>query len=168
MLEALSDALNVSSEAMEKEKDPLVSVTLLGAMELYAASSSRKVADMLYEAHKSWGAVTELVDTSIAWAGKYLDRFGIGAMDETYLRMNLLSGVGAMGNMVGYYSHGGRADYRIFLRNLISLTASALHMPVFDLEGTVKKLTDLMDNGGIVICGRQMRDVRNCAAPEPE
>ncbi|MFA6642696.1 MAG: TetR/AcrR family transcriptional regulator [Methanomethylophilus sp.] len=161
--ETINDALAVSEKSLEQEKDLLVAVVLPAAMELYAASLSSKVAELFYEAHKNWEVVQDLIDLAINWAKQYLERYGLAPMDEECIRNGLMESVGAVGNVMGYYSHGGRADYHSFVKNLVAYASMVMRIPAFDINGTVGKIVRIMEAGGFVICGHQ---VGHCADPE--
>lgn len=164
--QALNDALTASAKALEEERNPIVSVVLPGAMELYAANYSKRAAELLYEAHKSWPAVDEFVRIAQEWATNYLSRYGLELSDTKNLHAKLLAIVGALGNMVGYYAHGGQEEYRQYLDSLVSATAAMMHIPVLDLEKTVTKICTIVEDSGITICGYELRGVCGDSMPQ--
>lgn len=164
--QALNDALAASDAALDEEKNPLVSVVLPGAMELYAANCSPRAAELLYEAHKSWPAVEEFIRIAEQWAATHLSRYGFDASDADDLHAKFLAIVGALGNMVGYYAHGGTEDYRHYLGSLVAAAAAMMHIPVLDLDKTVAKICTVVEDGGITICGHELRGVKGTGQPQ--
>ncbi|MBO4502366.1 MAG: TetR/AcrR family transcriptional regulator [Candidatus Methanomethylophilus sp.] len=144
--EALTQILDRAAPIFDKERNILLAASFPGAVHIYLAHKSQRIADMLYKAHRMWPAVENYVELYTKWAGKYLSDFGFKSFDESAIRMGMISLIGSVGNQVGYYAHGGTAPLSEALRHHVSLMSMSIAMPPLNLEELIAKLVALLDS----------------------
>lgn len=155
LLNIVTDMLHVTLKECETllkdERDMVVAAALPTALEIYVSSRSPKAADLIYEVHRLWSAVTEYRDMNTKWLKNYFERYGITLTNMLDADMSYLMLLGATGNICGYYANGGTEDYRKVLRYLVLHIATGLKMPVFDIDSTLDKIISIMENCHITL-----------------
>lgn len=149
--DALGDALGESGKLFAAESNPLVAALLPGALEIYVSSRDLRLADILYEAHHSWTAVESYIEAYGRWSADHLERFGFQSGEGG--RLKIISIVGAVGNIAGYYLNGGTAPIRDSLSGFVSLSAGVFRLPVLDVQDIVDRLIAILESGDVIICG---------------
>lgn len=155
----IKDALKEAGEILETEKNPIISALLPATLELYAASRSVKLADLLYETHKTWRAAEMYARLDTEWMSKNLNKYGIDVLDSPNYDIKLLSLIGAVGNMVGYYARGGKEGYRTMLGLLVNFMSATMGFPVVNVDTVVNRLTEIVESGNIYLCGYRIKDL---------
>lgn len=151
--EAINDALEQLTDLLEKERNPLVIMNLPLAVEIYIASKDRNLAELLYEVHSSWHAISEYSSSYISWANERLEKYGINYDDQNLREIKVMSILGAIGNICGYYMHGGNENYRDILSNFVSIVSGVFNVTVIDIPKLVDSICNIIDSGEICICG---------------
>lgn len=157
--DALVTFLSESERVMNNEKDPIKSLALPMATELYMASRSENIAGLIYQAHQSWDAIEQFVDMYRNWLKSVLEELFHKYLDEEEFRLSLITVIGAIGNLCGAYAHGSKADYRQVLEGLIRTAAVTTNLPSFEVRKTVDELAQLVEHGDITICGVRISDL---------
>ncbi|MBQ7702068.1 MAG: TetR/AcrR family transcriptional regulator [Candidatus Methanomethylophilaceae archaeon] len=146
---ALEEGLGECAAVLEKESNPLIAAILPGAMEIELSSRSQKIADIIYEAHRLWGAVDIYSDMNIQWFSDYLDRYGIRITDIDDIKLKMCAFLGAIGNICGMYAHGGTGDVRRIIEYMCSYISVLFTIPVFELSATVDRIMDIISENRI-------------------
>jgi len=157
--DAIVGFLNGSEKLMIKENDPVKALMLPMAIELYIASKSQNLADLIFQAHKSWDAIDRFIGfyrdwLKTVWTEHFHDR-----LDEEALRMGLTSIIGAVGNICGEYAHGYKGDYREVMEGLLKVTVLVTGAPFFEVKKTVTELADYVEHGDVRICDYRISDL---------
>ena len=142
--EYLENTLKECEKILGEEKNPIIAAVLPGALEVYASSISVRAADLIYEAHRLWGAVEQYAKTNLEWFNGYLERFGISMGETADASMKMLAFLGVIGNFCGYYAHGGKAEVDKVFRFIVPYMGALMNIPVFDMDSTISRLTDIV------------------------
>ena len=70
--EAIREILDAASKVFEAERNLLLAASFPGAVQIYLASKSPRIADLLYTVHTMWPAVENYVELNGHWAERYL------------------------------------------------------------------------------------------------
>lgn len=154
----IKDALDEAEYVYLKNKNPVVAAMLPCALEIYASSRNRRIADMLYHAHMSWEATSSYVSLWVDWSKIHLGDYMVDDTPSDEFLMKPLALIGAAGNVTGFYANGGDVDFRESLTMLVSLTAGMFHAPLFDLNSIVDDIVETMKTESITICGCKLDD----------
>ena len=154
--EAIVEALERLTDMLENEKNPLVVMNLPIAMEIYLSSRNPRIAELLYEVHRSWNNMNEYVSMYTEWANGHLDKYGISFSDDSGSRMKTIALIGAIGNIAGHYAHGGTADYREVLKQLIGVSCTLFDAHVLDIQKLVDTLSSMVENDELVLLGHRL------------
>ncbi len=156
--EALTDALDQLTELLEKERNPVVVINLPGALEIFLASRNRNLAELIYEVHRSWPTMTEFVGTYMKWANEHLRKYDISYGDDPLSEIKLMSVLGAIGNICGYYANGGDKDYREILTSFVGIVCGMFNAHVFDTAKLVDTICGILENGDLTLYGHRLSD----------
>ncbi len=154
--DAMGDFLSEAERLIASDRDPMVAFAFPVTVELYLASSSRRIAELMYYAHCTWAAVEEYVSIYGEWAGRILRSYSQDVADKEENKMKLIAIIGSVGNICGCYADGMEADYKDVLTHMIKIVSTAVGVPVFDIGSLVGKLTSAVESGDIVICGHRI------------
>ena len=155
VIDALRNTLGECEKVLKDEKNPIIAAVLPGALEVSVSSKDRKTADLIYEVHRLWAAVDEYTKMNIEWFSGYMERYGIKFADTEDAELKILSFLGAIGNICGYYANGGTEGCEKIFRYLIMYMGMLFGIPVLDLDGTVKRLTEIVEISGMAIMKNQ-------------
>jgi len=155
VIDALKTTLDECEKVLEDEKSPIIAAVLPGALEVSASSKDRKTADLIYEVHRLWNAVDEYTKMNIEWFSKYMEKYGVKLSDTKDAELKILTFLGAIGNICGYYANGGTEDCEKIFRYMVMYMSMLLGMPVLDLEKTVKRLIEIVEVSGMAIMKNQ-------------
>jgi AcrR family transcriptional regulator len=162
--DAIVTFLDESERLMNKEKDPIKSMALPMALELYIASRSDNLADLIFHAHKSWDAIEQFVEMYRTWLKNVWQEFFHEHLEDEEFRISLVTVIGAIGNLCGSYAHGFKGDYRDVLEGLIKTAAVVIGLPSFEVRRTVEELAEVIEHGDITICGYRISDLDSIAS----
>ena len=82
-------------------------------------------------------------------------RFDCILSDTKDAELKILTFLGAIGNICGYYANGGTEDCEKIFRYMVMYMSMLLGMPVLDLEKTVKRLIEIVEVSGMAIMKNQ-------------
>ena len=156
--EAIKDILVAASKVFEKERNLLLAASFPGAMQIYLASKSPRIADLLYTVHTMWPAVENYVELNSEWSDRYLSEYGIQDFDEEGIRMCMISLIGSVGNQVGYYAHGGTTRFEDALRHHIFLIAATLGLPLINIGELIDKLRKILEDSELCFMGHRLAE----------
>ncbi len=154
--EALQDALGQLTDRLEKEKNPAIALALPVAVELYISSKDEKIAELLYEVHRSWADLNEYVRMYMQWADAQMEKFGMSVSEDPWSGTKVMAMMGAIGNIVGSYANGGRADYRAILVQVIGIWCTLFDFHVLDIQKLVDSLCGIVENEEITLLGHRL------------
>lgn len=154
--EALQDALGQLTDRLEKEKNPVVALTLPVAVELYVSSRDQKVAELIYEVHRSWTNMNEYVQMYMEWADSNLEKYGMSIREDPQTKNKVLAILGAIGNIIGMYANGENADYRGFLIHIVGICCALFDFHVMDIRKLSDNLCDIVENENITLLGHRL------------
>jgi len=148
----------ICGELFGKGRDPLVAFVMPGAYEVYISSRSEKAADMFYAAHRSWAAVSSFADHYLSWAASLIESTGAIPLDSDVLRVKVIALLGAVGNIAAMYASGMKISFEAVLADLIKMVSTAIDLPVFDVNGAVKKIVGIISGKEIVVFGHLLSE----------
>lgn len=151
--DAMVDFLSEAEKLISEDKDPMIAFAFPVAVELYLASLSRRMAELIYDAHCSWAAVNEYVNLYSDWMRKFLSPYHQNIMDDEKGKMKVIAIIGAVGNVCGCYANGIREEHRKVLAQMIKMVSAAIGLPVFDVNALVSRISYVLESGDMVICG---------------
>ncbi len=154
--EALQDALGQLTDRLEKEKNPAVALALPVAVELYISSKDRKVAELLYEVHRSWSNLNEYVGMYTEWADSHMEKYGMSFTEDPDGRIKVMAVLGAIGNIVGMYANGVQSDYRRILVEIVGVWCTLFDFHVLDIRKLVDSLCGIVENEEITLLGHRL------------
>ena len=149
--DALQDTLDKCEKLLEEEKNPLIAAVIPSALEISLSSRDIKSASLIYEVHKIWAAVDKYVQMNIEWYSNYLRKFGIEFSNIEDAEMKMITFLGAIGNICGHYANGGTYDCDKMLHYLVAYMGALMGVAVDDVDGTVRRLTDIISNYTMVL-----------------
>lgn len=155
VIDALKNTLDECEKVLENEKSPIIAAVLPGALEVSVSSKDRKTADLIYEVHRLWSAVDEYTKMNIEWFSNYMEKYGVKFADMQDAELKILTFLGAIGNICGYYANGGTEDCRTIFRYMVMYMGMLLGMPVLDLDKTVERLTEIVEVSGMAIMKKE-------------
>ena len=154
--EALVSTLGECEEILEKENNPLIAAVFPGALEVTVSSRDPKAANLLYEVHRIWDAVEEYTEIYMAWFSEHLKKYGTDFADTEGAGLKVLTFLGAVGNLCGYYADGGKEDVDTILRYMISYMSPMLGIPVLEINRTVETLNGILRESGVRLFGEKL------------
>ncbi len=154
--DAMSDFLSEAEKIFSADRDPMLAFAFPVTVELYLASASRRLAELMYCAHCSWAAVEEYVSIYGDWANRVLRPYNRDVVGTEDGRRKLIAVIGSVGNICGCYADGMKADYRNILSDMIKAVSAAVGIPVFDVNALVSKLADTVESGNLTVCGHRI------------
>lgn len=150
VMDALNKALLKVDKVMHEDANVVNAMILPVAIELYAASNDKRLAELIYEAHKSWDIVHNFITIVIDWASKHLPEQTEAFESETIQR-NLILMCGSLEYAIGYYHFGeGTINYRIFINDLMTMFCSLFNIQITDSMEIVDRVCDKMESEEIV------------------
>lgn len=156
--ESVKDALSQLKGLLEKERNPVVVINLPAALEIYMASRNRKVAELIYQVHRSWNTMENFIGTYTEWANANLKEYGISYDDDPMADIKMMSVLGGIGSICGYYANGGDADYREVMTNFVGIVCGLFNAHVFDTSKLVDSICRIIDEGDITIYGHRLNE----------
>jgi AcrR family transcriptional regulator len=162
--EAVSDTLKESNTLLRNDGDPIKALVLPMYLELYMAYNSENLAELIFQAHRSWEAVETYSTMYRDWLKSVWSEHFHQQIDEESFRIGLISILGALGNICGSYAHGYRKDCRIIMEDLIKTASILVGIPVFEVRRTVDELDEYIRGKDIVICGYSLADLQNLSS----
>jgi AcrR family transcriptional regulator len=166
--DVLSSFLEENGKLLREEKDPMVSIAVPTGVELYLASTDSRMADLIYQSHKSWDAVEMLVDLYTGWLKSIWSEHFHDRIEDVQFRASLVAMMGAIGNLCGMYAHGSQMDYRTVLEEILKVAGSMAQMPTFALRSTVDKVAEIIEGGDVRVMGRSITDLQALIPQHPE
>lgn len=157
--DVLDDFLSETERVLRDEKDPIAALAIPAATELYLASRSPRLADLIYQAHKSWEAVESYVDLYKGWLTKLWEEQHHSHIDSAAFATGLVAIIGSIGNICGLYAKGQAPDYRDVLSALLRGSSAALNVPLFETNKVVDLVTGIVESGDIRIMGHRMAEL---------
>lgn len=153
VMEALEATLKESEEQLKKNSSPLVAIVYPAAIELYAASHSKNVADLLYHAHQSRSIMNGFVEVTHNWVSEQLIRLNIDINLDSYDR-NLLALMGCLRSYIEeYYLTDNRISYRENLRTVVIVVCALFGIQLFDVDKVVNEICRHLESEKITILG---------------
>ena len=156
--EAVRDALSQLEGLLDREKNPIVIINLPAALEIYMASRNRKVAELIYQVHRSWDTMEDFIGTYTEWANANLKEYGISYSDDPMADIKMMSVLGGIGSICGYYANGGDADYREVMTNFVGIVCGLFNAHVFDTSKLVDSICRIIAEGDITIYGHRLNE----------
>ena len=154
--EAFKDALDQLKGLLEKDKNPVIIINLPAALEIYMASRNPKVAELFYQVHRSWDVMESYIGTYTEWADSYLKEYGLTYGDDPMSGIKIMSVLGGIGNICGYYANGGTADYREVMTNFVGIVCGLFNVHVFDTAKLVDSICRMIEESDITIYGHKL------------
>lgn len=155
---AITEILDAASSIFERERNLVLAASFPGAVQIYIASRSNRMAELLYVVHGMWPAIENYVEINTKWAARYLSDYGFLSYDEEAIRMDMMSLIGSVGNQIGYYAHGGTAPIEEALRHHITIIASAIGLPPINIEELIAKLLGILESSDLCIMGHRLSE----------
>lgn len=147
--EALEYTLKECEIILKEENNPLIAAVFPGALEITLSCRYPKAADLLYEVHRLWGAVEQYTRINVEWFTRYLENYGIKFAETEGADLKMLTFLGAIGNLCGYYAHGGKSGDDDILHHMVTYMATMLSIPLLDLNKTVESLYNILEGRGL-------------------
>jgi AcrR family transcriptional regulator len=159
--EVLGSFLDENEKVFKEEKDPIVSLAVPIGVELYLASFDPRLADLIYQAHKSWGTVEMFVDLYTDWLKTIWSEHFHDRIEDDDFRAGIVAIIGATGNLCGMYAHGLDKGYREVLEGLLQAVSTMTQIPAFSLRATVERIASIVEGGDIRIMGHRVADLKD-------
>ena len=155
---AYNEALDESEEILRERGDYFSAVIFPGALELYAASRSKRAAELLYQAHQSWSIVEGLAERSKEWISSHFPDYMVPE-GEIYHR-NILMILGCIGNLIGEFKNTDhQMDYREGVWSVVSIFTSLFGKISEDVNDSVDNICDIVESENIMIFGIDVLNV---------
>ncbi|MCB5279246.1 MAG: TetR/AcrR family transcriptional regulator [Candidatus Cloacimonetes bacterium] len=156
MLNAFSDALIKSESLFDTDTDLITELTFPIALELYTSSKSKRIAELLYQAHSSWSVLDGFVDIIFDWVSTHTTVSRHLVKDKT-THANILAVMGVVGNIIGEFANtDDELDYRVGLKTVMEVFCTIFKYPLFNMDVVINEICDKVESGNIVICGRNL------------
>lgn len=157
LIAIISDALNDSMAEAEKflksDNGPLMVLCIPMAIELYAASKSKKLASLLYSTHQSWNAIEAYMTLYGGWGKKIVPSEYNVQLDDDSIKLRFVTAIGFVGNLCGLYANGFGQDYRSVFEYMVRFIGPIMDIRVYELSKLVDSLCDILESSNIKICG---------------
>ena len=137
-------------------KNPVIIINLPAALEIYMASRNPKVAELIYQVHRSWDVMENYIGTYTEWADSNLKEYGLTYGDDPMSGIKIMSVLGGIGNICGYYANGGTADYREVMTNFVGIVCGLFNVHVFDTAKLVDSICRMIEESDITIYGHKL------------
>ena len=72
--------------------------------------------------------------------------------------IKLMSVLGAIGNICGYYANGGDKDYREILTSFVGIVCGMFNAHVFDTARLVDSICSILEKGDLTLYGHRLSD----------
>ena len=151
--EATEEILHNVTELLKRENNVLLAASFPAALELYASSKWRNVADLMYEVHRRWDAVQMCNGILGKWFEEFMSDYGFKNADDVKFEMIMASLTGATGDMIGCYAHGNTLPYRDALKHYMLLLSTTLHIPAINIDGIIDRLSEILESEGMTFLG---------------
>lgn len=160
-MKALDDALSESTKQLESNSNLLVALGYPAAVELYAASKSKSVAELLHHAHSSWDIMNGFIDITYKWVNERITDLNIDFTIKNY-RRNILAVMGVLGKYIEeYYATNNDVPYCENLKKVIIVTCSLFNIPTFDVDGIVSRISEHVEAAGVPML-KNLGQNQNC------
>lgn len=156
--EGIRDIMAAAADLMEREHNLLLAASLPGSVQIYMASKSQRIAELIYHVHGMWSAVDSYLKLNLDWSEKFLSAIGIDSTGSESTRMNMISIIGSVGNLAGYYAHGGSLALEEVLRHHITLVATVLNLPAVNAADIAGRLIGILESTDIVFMGHNLSE----------
>ncbi len=156
--EGIRDIIAAAAEVMEREHNLLLAASLPGSLQIYMASKSQRIAELLYHVHCMWPAVDSYLKLNVEWSEKFLSTIGIDSTRSEATKVSLISVIGSVGNLTGYYAHGGKMGLEDVLRHHVSMIAAVLNFPAVNAGDVASRLIGIFDSTDIVFMGHNLSE----------
>jgi len=152
IMDAYDNVLDESEGILKERGDYFSAIVFPGALELYAASRSKRAAELLYQAHQSWNIVESLAERSREWISSHFSDDMIPEV-EIYHR-NMLMILGCIGNLIGEFKNTDHnMNYREGVRSVVSIFIFLFGKVSEDLGKSVDNVCDIVESEDIMIFG---------------
>ena len=156
--DAIADIMRESEEIFRKSKNFMAALSFPGILQLYVASRSVGIAKLIYVFHCRWEAVNIFINIFGDWWTQFVKEFNFASIDSDKSRMILSALIGSIGNMVGYYANGGKADYKDASKHHVLAIATTLGVPVVNLSETLDIVFNLLESGELNFLGHKLSE----------
>ncbi|UAL08186.1 MAG: TetR/AcrR family transcriptional regulator [Candidatus Methanogranum gryphiswaldense] len=153
VMEALEDVLHESEEQLKRNFNPLVAIVYPAAIELYTASNSKNVADLLYHAHQSWSVMNGFIEVTHKWVSEQLIRLNIDVNLDNYER-NVLALMGCVGSYIEeYHLTDNNVPYKDNLKAVIIVVCALFGLQIFDVNKIVNEICKHLESERVSVLG---------------
>ncbi len=153
MLNAFKDALVESESLFDSDTDFITELTFPIALELYTASKSKRIAELLYQAHSSWSVLDSFVGIICNWVVAH-SSVSSHMIEAKETHANILAVMGVVGNIIGEFANtDDELDYKVVLKTVMEVFCIVFKYPLFNMDEVINEIRDKVESGNIVICG---------------
>ena len=150
---AITDTMAEAEKFLKEDNDPLMVLCIPMAIELYAASKSKKLAALLYSTHQSWNAIETYMSMYEDWGKRIMPQENSIQLDNDNIRLRFVTAIGFVGNLCGLYANGFGQDYRSVFEYMVRFIGPIMDIRVYELSKLVDSLCDILESSNILICG---------------
>ncbi|MDY6903403.1 MAG: TetR/AcrR family transcriptional regulator [Thermodesulfobacteriota bacterium] len=133
-------------------KDPVLQYTIAMNLEFYAIEKHERLAEMFYEAYRSWTVLEFLVQKGAQRNRLLFEALNPGFTDQDYYVRTMAIKSSIYGFIADRY-HKGSISYQDKTSAILELTLSLFNVPAQDLKKAIKKADDILEKETIVISG---------------
>jgi AcrR family transcriptional regulator len=158
-MEAFEAVLKESEKELEKNSNLLVAISYPAALDLYLASKSKHIAEMLYHGHNSWQIMNGIMEVMRKWIDEQVRKIDKDFVFKDYDR-NVLAIMGVIGKYIEeYYVTDNNIPFRKNLKEVIIVTCALFGQQVFDIDSVVEAVASHVEALDIMILGSKINSV---------
>lgn len=154
IIQALTESLEESEKLFRKcDSIPdLITVAAFPvALELYAASLSKRAAELLYQAHQSWTVLDSFINVYIEWVSSHTTLFDPKEHKREFY-VNTLAVMGSIGNLVGEFCNTDqKPDYRDSFKIGLEIFCAVFKYPAFTIESIAEDVCNMIESNNVQI-----------------
>jgi AcrR family transcriptional regulator len=146
------EALQVVEELTENDKNPVLKYALAFELELYAVEKHERLAELFYEAYKSWSVLEFLAHKGAQRNRLHFEHLNPDFTDRDYY-VRSLAIASCIYSFIADRYHKGGISYPDKIATLLELALSLFNAPKTDIKKVIKKSEDIIKKKKIVIFG---------------
>lgn len=160
IIQAFKDSLEESEKLLHKcdSISDLITVAAFPvALEFYAASLSKRAAELLYQAHQSWTVLDSFINVYIEWVSSHTTLFDPNEHKREFY-VNTLAVMGSIGNLVGEFCNTDqKLNYRDSFKIGLEIFCAVFKYPTFTIDSIAENVCNMVESNNIQIFNKKLQ-----------
>ncbi len=146
------EASRVVDELAGKDNSPVLKYAIAMILEFYAVEKHERLAELFYEAYKSWTVLAFLTQKGTRKNKMLFESFNPGFTDQDYY-VRTMAIKSCISGFIAERYQKGEISYQDKATTILELSLSLFNVPKTDIKTTIKKSNDIIKKKKIIISG---------------